>query len=77
MPDHLAYSTSMRTTLDLDDSLLAALLARHPDMSKTQVIETAVAGYLAQGSASRLRELAGTLDVVDVSGPLRARDRHT
>ena len=65
----------MRTTLDLDDALLTALQARHPEASKTQAIELAVRGYLAADAVARLRELAGTLEIEDVSGDLRARDR--
>lgn len=32
----------MRTTLDIDDDLLDALLSRHPGTSKTQAIEDAI-----------------------------------
>lgn len=67
----------MRTTLDLDDDLLQALLARHPGASKTEAIEIAVRSYLADDAKSRLRRVAGTLDVEDPSGKLRAADRRT
>jgi hypothetical protein len=67
----------MRTTLDLDDALINALLLRLPGRSKTQAIETAVHAYLAQGSESRLRELAGTVEIEDLSADLRRRDRHS
>jgi Arc/MetJ family transcription regulator len=67
----------MRTTLDLDDALMRALLLRLPGHSKTQAIEAAVHAYLAEGSASRLRALAGTLEVEDLSDDLRRRDRRS
>lgn len=67
----------MRTTLDLDDDLVAALLARSPGLTKTEAIEHAVRRFLAFDAAARLRSLAGTLEIEDVSAELRARDRHT
>jgi Arc/MetJ family transcription regulator len=65
----------MRTTLDLDDDLLAALLARTPGLSKTEAIERALRAYLADDAAARLRGLAGSVEIADVSAELRARDR--
>jgi Arc/MetJ family transcription regulator len=65
----------MRTTLDIDDDLLAALLARYPGHSKTEAIEAALRAYLADDAVSRLRRLAGTLDIDDVAASMRARDR--
>jgi Arc/MetJ family transcription regulator len=73
----VCHTHLMRTTLDLDDALMSALLLRLPGYSKTQAIETAVHAYLAEGSASRLRELAGTLEIDDLSVELRRRDRHS
>ncbi len=67
----------MRTTLDLDDALLETLLARLPGRSKTEAIEAAVRGYLATDAISRLREIAGTVEIEDVSRELRSADRHT
>ena len=64
----------MRTTLDLDDDLLEALLARHPGATKTEVIELAIREYLAHDAATRLRELRGKVEIDDVSRALR-RDR--
>jgi hypothetical protein len=65
----------MRTTLDLDDSLMSALLVRFPGVSKTEAIERAVRAYLAESAVTRLRELAGSLDIDDVSADLRRLDR--
>lgn len=67
----------MRTTLDLDDALIDALRARHPGASRTEAIEIAVRSYLATDAVSRLRRLAGSLEVEDVSGSLRDRDRRS
>jgi Arc/MetJ family transcription regulator len=67
----------MRTTLDIDDDLLAALLARHPGSSKTEAIEKALRAYLAEDAISRLRGLAGTLDIEDVSAAFRDHDRRS
>jgi Arc/MetJ family transcription regulator len=67
----------MRTTLDIDDDLIASLLDRHPGSSKTEAIETALRAYLADDAVSRLRRLAGALDIEDVSATTRARDRHS
>jgi len=65
----------MRTTLDLDDSLMDALLARYPGVSKTEAIERAVRSSLRDAAGLRLRQLAGTLDLEDCSPALRATDR--
>lgn len=67
----------MRTTLDLDGALVDALLARYPGASKTEAIERAVRFYLAHDAVSRLRQLAGTLDIDDASERLRSADRKT
>jgi hypothetical protein len=66
---------AVRTTLNLEDELLRALMARHPDLSKTEAIETAIRTYLADSAAARLRRLAGTVDIEDVSKELRKVDR--
>jgi Arc/MetJ family transcription regulator len=67
----------MRTTLDIDDALMEALMDRHPGAAKTEVIEEAVRAYLRADSVTRLLELAGTMEIEDVSADLRAHDRHT
>ena len=67
----------MRTTLDIDDNLLAVLLDRYPGLSKTEAIEAALRAHLAEDAVSRLRRLAGTLDIEDVSAASRARDRRS
>jgi len=67
----------MRTTLDLDDDLLAALLAQHPELSKTDAIERAIRTYLSESAVRTLRDRAGTWDIVDLSQELRKVDRTT
>ena len=67
----------MRTTLDLHDDVVDALMARHPELSKTEAIELAIRAYLSQSAADRLRALAGHLEIEDVSAELRSLDRQT
>ena len=67
----------MRTTLDLDDALLGSLMARLPGVSKTEAIQRAVRFYLAQDTVEQLRQLAGTMEIDDVSGHRRRADRMT
>jgi hypothetical protein len=65
----------MRTTLDIDDSLLRGLMARHPDETKTRAIERAIRSYLRRDAVAKLRAMAGTIDAQDLSAELRRIDR--
>jgi Arc/MetJ family transcription regulator len=67
----------MRTTLDLDDALVAALMERHPNASKTEAIETAIREYIRTDAIAKLRAMAGRMNIQDLSKELRAGDRHT
>jgi Arc/MetJ family transcription regulator len=67
----------MRTTLDIDDELFAALLARHPGVSKKAAVERAIRGYLADDAVTRFRALRGNIEIEDVSAELRRIDRRT
>lgn len=67
----------MRTTVDIDDGLIAALVARLPGRSKTDAIEHALEAFLACDAGSQLTELAGTMDIEDLSPELRRGDRTT
>ncbi len=67
----------MRTTMDIDDELLGALLARHPGVSKREAVERAIAEYLSKDASSRTRALRGTLEIEDVSAETRRVDRRT
>ena len=71
------HTVVMRTTLELDDVLLASLVARLPGVSKTEAIQRAVRFYLAHDAVDQLRQLAGALEIDDVSPHLRAVDRTT
>lgn len=51
----------MRTTLDLDDELMEALLAKYPGRSKTAAVEAAIAADLERDAAEGLRAMAGTI----------------
>jgi Arc/MetJ family transcription regulator len=64
----------MRTTLDLDDRLFQALMARYPGSTKTEAVEQAIREHLAHDASRRLRELRGGVEIEDLSCELR-RDR--
>lgn len=72
-----AIMIGMRTTLDIEDELLLALLARLPGASKKEAVETAIVGYLSGDAAERTKALVGTLQIEDVSAELRKKDRRT
>lgn len=65
----------MRTTLDLDDRLMEALMARHPGESKTKAIEAAIAEHLRRGAIDWLLANAGEIEIEDVSAEMRGIDR--
>jgi Bacterial antitoxin of type II TA system, VapB len=65
----------MRTTLDLDDGLVEALVSRHPGLTRTEAIERAIKAYLEGEAVERLLSVAGTFEIEDVSADLRAVDR--
>jgi Arc/MetJ family transcription regulator len=55
----------MRTTLELDDDLMKALMARSQGKSKTKAVETAIADYLRRDAARGIRELRGKIAFED------------
>jgi hypothetical protein len=65
----------MRTTLDLDDALMEALMARHPEMTKTKAVEAAIEEHVRRGAVDRLLRMRGKIDIEDVSKEMRAIDR--
>ena len=67
----------MRTTLDIDDELLAALMAKNPHSSKRAAIENAIREYVRRDAIEGLLSAAGTIRVEDVSADARRADRHT
>jgi len=44
----------VKTTLDLSDDIIAAVNARHPDLSESEAVELAIRKYLAQAAAEAL-----------------------
>ena len=66
----------MRTTLELDDGLMEALLARHPGTSKREAVERAIRAYLKEDAVARIRALVGNVEIEDISRELRDADRH-
>jgi hypothetical protein len=75
--DRVCHTDGIRTTLDIDGDLMTTLLARLPDRSKTDAIEHAIQVFLANDSVERLKRLAGTLEIDDLSVQLRSSDRTT
>ncbi len=67
----------MRTTLDIDDALMEALLSSVPGVTKTEAIERALRAFLADDAAARLRALAGVLEIEDISQDVRRSDRRS
>jgi hypothetical protein len=74
---HVCQTDAIRTTLDIDDDLMTTLLDRLPGCSKTDAIEHAIERFLADDAVARLRGLAGTMEIEDVSHELRKLDRTT
>ncbi|HSR93260.1 MAG TPA: type II toxin-antitoxin system VapB family antitoxin [Solirubrobacterales bacterium] len=65
----------MRTTLDLDDRLMEALMTRYPGVSKTKAVEAAIEDHVRRKAMQWLLEIRGSLDIEDVSREMRAIDR--
>ena len=79
LPSHMGRVTipRVRITLDLDDDVIVALRARHPDLTDAQAVELAIGRYVTQTASAALRALAGSLEIEDVSAEARARDRRS
>ena len=75
--DGVCQTDAIRTTLDIDDDLMRTLLDRLPGRSKTDAIEHAIEAFLADDSVDRLKSLAGTMEIEDLSLELRTLDRTT
>jgi hypothetical protein len=65
----------MRISLDLDDQLMNALMARHPGETKTEAIESAIAEHVCPDGVKWLLANAGRVEIEDLSAELRAADR--
>lgn len=71
----ICHIYGMRTTLDIDDHLMEALMARHPGVTKTKAVETAIEDHVRRGAVDWLLKMRGKLDIEDVSKEMRAIDR--
>jgi len=71
----LCHIYGMRTTLDLDNRLMEALMARHPGVSKTKAVQAAIEDHVRRGAVDWLLENAGGIEIEDVSGEMRGIDR--
>jgi len=76
-PEWVCQTDGIRTTLDIDDDLMRTLLDRLPGRSKTDAIEHAIEVFLADDAVDRLKSLAGTMEIEDLSHELRMLDRTT
>jgi hypothetical protein len=65
----------MRTTLDIDDRLMEALMIRHPGETKTKAVEAAIESYVRRGAVDWLLANAGEIEIEDVSSQMRSEDR--
>lgn len=65
----------MRTTLDLDDDLMRALLARYPGRSKREVVEIAIREHLHTNAYRRALELEGAFPELEDATAWTRRDR--
>jgi hypothetical protein len=54
---------------------MEALMARHPGMTKTKVVEIAIEEYVRRGAVDWLLENAGAIEIDDVSTEMRSVDR--
>ncbi|HEU4905693.1 MAG TPA: hypothetical protein VFT19_06205 [Solirubrobacterales bacterium] len=55
---------------------MEALMARHPEMTKTKAVETAIEDHVRRGAVDWLLANAGKIEIEDVSKEMRAIDRH-
>ena len=66
----------MRTTVDIDDGLLEALMARSPGRSRTKAIQRAIDEYVKSDAYERVRGLRGAFPaMIDNITELDALDR--
>lgn len=71
----LWHIDAMRTTLDIDDRLMEALMIRHPGETKTKAVEAAIESYVRRGAVDWFLSHAGEIEIEDVSVEMRAEDR--
>ena len=64
----------MRTTLDVDEKLLKAVLALTKEKSKGKAVNKALEEYVRKRRIEELRAMAGTIDLVDNWYALRHRE---
>ena len=58
----MAYLWHMRTTLDIDDEMMKALLQRNPGASKKEAVERAIRDYLRRDAIEGIISLGGKID---------------
>lgn len=55
---------------------MEALMARHPELTKTKAVEVAIEDHVRRGAVDWLLKMRGKLEIEDVSKEMRAIDRH-
>lgn len=63
----ICHTHTVRTTLDIDDDLMEALMRRLPAKSKTEAIEEAITEFVRADAVRQLREMAGTVEFDDAA----------
>jgi Arc/MetJ family transcription regulator len=59
----MAYGASMRTTLNIKDDVMDALLKRTRSRTKTKAVEVAIREYLERKSIEDLIALSGNIHI--------------
>jgi Arc/MetJ family transcription regulator len=63
----ICHTHPVRTTLDIDDDLMEALMRRLPGKSKTEAIEEAITEFVRADAVRQLQEMAGTVEFDDAA----------
>lgn len=64
----------MRTTLNLDDSLLRQVMQLTDTSNRSEAVRIALAAYIKEQEKRRILAMRGTVDMVDNWRELRALD---
>ena len=65
----------MRTTLDIDEELLAKVVQATGEKSKTKAVSSALEEYIRRKAINELRAMAGKIQIDDLREEQRAVDR--
>ena len=65
----------MRTTLDVDETLVEAVVEATGEKSKSKAVNKALQAYLRRKAINELRAMAGKIPIDDLREAQRAADR--